>query len=633
MLAGSNTTNSNHVEGNLLRMAKDLEHTLLRLGCCLGGSLRDHPRHGVRCCNRKCNQKRAWKVSVEETLSVKPFTNNRYLDSETIDQETTEKLLELQNIKRRQKYQGKKQGGEDLQERCLDTHGNYKMSIVILLGLCRKFGFVLLTDNGKDVVYNPQQPELGLTIDLDSQLDSVSHTLLAWVGSRRKYEIIRIVLLEKIVKHVSVVKRHIRKLNIKVRTLFLLSLFLLFFCISSFYFTQGDLKCFIKNSNTHIFMLLLLLFFFSFFSLVFLASKKFLSLVAPLTPLTALSLQVNHFNPTTLKCFFLCVTARGMMSVSGMDPWYDSIALQWKTFHERAGDTSISLGKNSFSFTCLLAQQLERLAHGQRLLTTSYYFDAGYVQEAGTHAKRIFGLYTEACDRTLHEVLTSKGVDAAFEPFFTEINKLTDGRYDKEARTILQKFLVNVDDMQVRPKTVQVGNSCTLKGVAGSRTPTTFVDPDDDEGSAASKYGATNVMACYVAPRGMLMMTGHDGKHSTMQVFASAMLVESAAKRAGFGPQACVGVCSDRTTQNQTAAEGQNIPRTNWNPSARLLLLSSRAPKFNPNISECHGAPIYDPYHPLPGLPKFQDHLQQMKAVFKDLKDAENFFTEEETNQ
>ena len=47
----------------------------------------------------------------------------------------------------------------------------------------------------------------------------------------------------------------------------------------------------------------------------------------------------------------------------------------------------------------------------------------------------------------------------------------------------------------------------------------------------------------------------------------------------------------------------------------------------------CHGAPIYDPYHPLPGLPKFQDHLQQMKAVFKDLKDAENFFTEEETNQ
>ena len=108
----------------------------------------------------------------------------------------------------------------------MDVHGNFKMSVVILLGLCRKFGFAVRAEDGQEV-YDPSQPENGLSMNLDNLLDSISHTLLAWVRSRRVYEIIRILMLEKVVKHVGTVKRHIRKKNIQVRTLF----FSLFSCV------------------------------------------------------------------------------------------------------------------------------------------------------------------------------------------------------------------------------------------------------------------------------------------------------------------------------------------------------------------------------------------------------------------
>ena len=129
---------------------------------------------------------------------------------------------------------------------------------------------------------------------------------------------------------------------------------------------------------------------------------------------------------------------------------------------ERTDNTTIALGENSFTRSCLVAQQLECLAHGKELLTDSFYFESAYVVAAGTLAQNLFALYTSSCDYTLSAVLTSTGVANTFVPFYKAIEKITDGRYNDDTRSILQKFMVNVDDMQVRGKTTQVGNIPSL---------------------------------------------------------------------------------------------------------------------------------------------------------------------------
>jgi len=221
MVTDDTTKNGTEMQRFYMSTIDDLEMKLLRLGQCIGKSTcGPKPQYNKRleiCYN--CERRKPFGIPLGTPILVgENFRGNQHTDMETKDSIQKKRATELNRERRRTNPQLRRARAKDalaIRDVCTDIDGDPHFYIVILIALCKKLGFVVKDEHGR-LVYDRHQPHEGFQIDLPQALRSLSHHVLSWVKTRRRYQLVRFSLLNDIIFHVDTVKKDVREFDISV---------------------------------------------------------------------------------------------------------------------------------------------------------------------------------------------------------------------------------------------------------------------------------------------------------------------------------------------------------------------------------------------------------------------------------